>query len=285
MEPLLNLLISVNSNLSFSRYNKFCEYHSNIDKYNIVSSYYNRLISILKNEIQAYFNGFEKMNERNSIIEVDKQKDRIMRSDTLLVAMQILELFELIDYTFSAGDKPEFFVRINSESALRKISEDSSYKSNTLATRFEMHRESVCYMKFFFTALKTDEERWEFIENYFLGRVKDNYNVPMEYNSKVKKIDQIKKETEQLRYKQEINKNDILLTVYHLMYNDDGVDIVTKFYVSIDEYVIDAKKLSPNSEVGKQLPNSKVGDVININGYEYLVEKIDHVMINLKDNN
>ena len=283
MEPLLNLLISVNANISFNRFNKFCDYHSDTDKYNIVSSYYNRLISILKSEIQAYFKRFENTNERNSIVEVDKQKDKIMRSDTLLVAMQILELFELIDYTFSAGDKPEYFVRINSENALKRISENSSYSSDTLATIFEMHKESVCYMKYFFTALRSDEERWEFIEKYFLGQIKNYYDIPMEYSSKVKKLNQTKEETEQLRYEQDKNASDKILTVYHLMYNDDGVDIVTKFYVSLDEYVIDAKKLNPNSEVGKKLPNCNVGDVVNINGFEYLIEKIDHVKIDLKN--
>ena len=173
----------------------------------------------------------------------------------LLVSMQILELFELIDYTFSAVDKPEYFVRINSESALKKISENSLYKSDTLATIFEMHQESVCYMKYFFTELKTDEERWEFIENYFLGNIKKNYNIPIDYNPKIKKIVDSKKETESLRYTQKNSSSEKILTVYYLMYNDDESDIINKFYVSFDEYVIDAKKLNPNSELGQKLPN------------------------------
>lgn len=281
MESLLNLLISVNANINFNGFNKFCDYHSNTDKYNIVSSYYNRLISILKAEIQAYFKGFENANERNSIVEIDKQKDKIMRSDTLLVAMQILELFELIDYTFSAGDKPEYFVRINSENALKKISENSSYSSDTLAAIFEMHKESVCYMKYFFTQLKSDKERWEFIEKYFLGQVKGNYDIPMEYGSKVKKINQTIEKVEQLRSEQNRNKSDKIMTVYHLLYSEEGLDIVKKFYVSLDEYVIDATRVSPASEIGKKLPNSSVGDVITINEFEYLIEKIEHVKIDL----
>lgn len=282
MEPLLNLLISVNANIGFNRSNKFCDYHSNTNKYSIVTPSYDRLIKDLKNEIQAYFKGFESKNERNSIVEVDKKKDRIMRSDMLLVAMQILELFELINYTFSAGDKPEYFVRINSENALKRISENLAYSSDTLATIFEMHKESVCYMKYFFTALKNDKERWEFIEKYFLGQIKSNYDVPMEYNSKVKKINQTKEETERLRTEQNKNASDKILTVYDLMYDDDGIDIVTKFYVSIDEYAISATRLSPDSAVGMRLPNCNIGDIININGFEYLVEKIDHVKIDLK---
>lgn len=119
-----------------------------------------------------------------------------MRSDTLLVAMQILELFELVDYTFFAGDKPEYFVRINSENALKKISENASYCSDTLAAIFEMHKESVCYMKYFFTALKSDKERWKFIEKYFLGQVKESYDILVEYGLKVKKINRPKEEVE-----------------------------------------------------------------------------------------
>ena len=38
----------------------------------------------------------------------------------------------MISYNFQAGNKPEFFVRVNSETALRKIVENDFYHSKTL---------------------------------------------------------------------------------------------------------------------------------------------------------
>ena len=90
-----------------------------------------------------------------------------------VIAAQFLESLELVDTKISEGSNPEFFVRVNSPYAIEKILDDDHYRSKTLRLVNEKHEESCNLMTYFFTKLKNDEERWSFIELYFLGMLDD----------------------------------------------------------------------------------------------------------------
>ena len=83
----------------------------------------------------------------------------------------LLELFGIADYTFESGKRPEFFIRVNSETSIRKVLEDDYYLSSSVEKVYMRHQSSVELMKRFFGELNTNEERWDFIEDYFLRRV------------------------------------------------------------------------------------------------------------------
>lgn len=276
MEQLLNLLQTVDKNSNFGN-NKFINYNSKEDRYYIVTPYYYRLINSIKETIKAFFGAYQNQTERKAILTIDKQKDKIMRSDMHLVAMQILELFELVNYTISAGDRPEFFVRVNSEKTIRKVADNPNYKSQSLYSILEMHEESVNYMKFFFEKLNTNEERWQFIEDYFLGRVKEKYQIDVEHKTQIKKLKNLESELDQYKYEQSISQDVDKIVVYSLYIEDE--DITKKYYIAEVDLDIDAIKLNPIASLSIKLKSAKVGSVINHNDFEYLVEKIETVKI------
>jgi hypothetical protein len=93
-----------------------------------------------------------------------------MKNTILLIAAQLIEIFELGGYEIKSGDKPEFFIRVNSESEILKVIDNPNYFSKTLASVNHRHKLSRDKMEYFFTQLESDRDRWEFIEDYFLGR-------------------------------------------------------------------------------------------------------------------
>ena len=84
---------------------------------------------------------------------------------------QVLQILELAIVDISSGSSPEFFIRVNSPSAIERIVNNSNYVSKTVVLVGQKHKESVSLMEKFFTELNTDEERWNFIESYFLGKI------------------------------------------------------------------------------------------------------------------
>lgn len=271
LDPLLNILISVDRNTTFGK-TKFCEYNSQTDKYHVISSYYNRMIYDLKKEIKAYFCNNLLDKERISIIDSTKDANKKMRKNLLLVAVQILELFDLVTYSLQNGERPEFFIRINSEKAIQKVLDKKDYHSQTLDTVRDMHYSSVDFMTYFFEKLSDNESRWNFIEDYFLGvNLYEKYNIEKNNKTKIKKLDDDHK-------KQEFYKNvDVTKKETINIYKISGDEVEGRYYISNKEIQLTypAIKLSKDCEVAKCLLKSKVGDVFKVNEYEYLIENIE----------
>lgn len=199
-----------------------------------------------------------------------------MRSDPILVAAQILELLDLASYTFERGNSLEFFVRVNSEETIQKVLNNHSYKSRTLTTIQKLHYDSVRYMTYFFTQLRTDDERWQFIEDYFLGQVENKYNIE-DAIFNIKKMDsQIEKmQNQDDSYKEKIIDE---VKLYELFSEDE--DETLKFYIYDTEIKeienMGYKMISPVAPVGQSLSIGKQGDDFSINGFNYLIMKIDN---------
>ena len=275
IEPLVSLLISYDYNYTSGRY-KFCDYNSKTNRYHVVSSYYDRTINHIKSSIENIFNSCENSNETILIINTNKEDNKIMRSDPILVAAQILELLDLASYTFERGNSLEFFVRVNSEETIQKVLNNHSYKSRTLTTIQKLHYDSVRYMTYFFTQLRTDDERWQFIEDYFLGQVENKYNIE-DAIFNIKKMDsQIEKmQNQDDSYKEKIIDE---VKLYELFSEDE--DETLKFYIYDTEIKeienMGYKRISPVAPVGQSLSIGKQGDDFSINGFNYLIMKIDN---------
>jgi hypothetical protein len=80
-----------------------------------------------------------------------------------------MELIDLTKYEIKAGDRPQYFIRINSATALNKVSDDS-YQSKTVNNVKLRHDNSIKIMSYFFTKLNNDKDRWDLVEDYFLGK-------------------------------------------------------------------------------------------------------------------
>lgn len=84
----------------------------------------------------------------------------------------IIEAFSLGSYDVRGGESPEIFIRVNDPSKLRVLSaENSRYRNAILRDIKDRQRRSGEILHKFFTELSGDEARWDFIEEYFLGRI------------------------------------------------------------------------------------------------------------------
>lgn len=140
----------------------FATYNSQTDKWNIQNTTYETRIKRMVGS--AY----------RSLPPESTQTVRFTGADLKgsldLLLAQLLEVLELADVKISAGNDPEFFIRVNSPSAIEKIVRNKSYTSKTVSLVDYKHKESCRLMERFFTELTSDEDRWHFIEQYFLGK-------------------------------------------------------------------------------------------------------------------
>lgn len=85
-------------------------------------------------------------------------------------ALKLLSIFDYITYEVAGGEEPEIFIRLNDPSKIRSIVLGNTFYSNAYITRArQKHDRDVSVLLRFFNELKTDEERWDYIEDYFLG--------------------------------------------------------------------------------------------------------------------
>ena len=99
---------------------------------------------------------------------------RIQR-DNSYDAVNMALLFGLVSFEIIGGSKPEIFIRINYPDKVRQIVEGRVFYQNSLIDQAKKrHDNDVSILSYFFTQLSTDEERWKFIESYYLGRVFSN---------------------------------------------------------------------------------------------------------------
>jgi len=166
-ESLLNMINNVKLNGFYD--NHFMEFNSQTGKFIIVNNYYSRKIEYL---CRAFYKKVVNVRfaKQKTFLIPQKSNRNNLKNDIFFTCIQILELFSLTRYEVKSGDRPEFFIRVNSATALQRIVDNEFYQSETLKLVEFRHKESVKLMDKFFGELQTDKERWEFIENYFLGR-------------------------------------------------------------------------------------------------------------------
>ena len=87
----------------------------------------------------------------------------------IMPLLRLLELLGLATYEIRGGEKAEVFIRINDPDKLERIASSGKYTNNVLQSIQEHHRSSEKLLAAFFTADMSTEERWELIEQYFLG--------------------------------------------------------------------------------------------------------------------
>lgn len=81
----------------------------------------------------------------------------------------LLELLGLGTYECKGGDNPMIFIRLNDPERIRIDSENPSFKNELLARTAKKHEISNEIFDHFFTNTFTSEERWNYIEDFFLG--------------------------------------------------------------------------------------------------------------------
>lgn len=105
----------------------------------------------------------------------------LSNNDRSSIALKMLSIFNYITYEIIGGQEPEIYIRLNDPNKVRNIVYGNTYYSNKYVTKAKKkHDRDVAILLKFFKDLKSSEQRWEYIEDYFLG-----YDVLQEENTEV----------------------------------------------------------------------------------------------------
>lgn len=94
----------------------------------------------------------------------------LMADNNSNIALKLLSIFDYITYEVTGGEEPEIFIRLNDPNKVRSIVMGNMFYSNNYVTKAKQkHDRDVEVLLRFFNKLKSDKERWNYIEDYFLG--------------------------------------------------------------------------------------------------------------------
>lgn len=173
----INIMNAVDSENSFTNSYVF-KHRENYDDYSVTSyAVLNKKTYKIINSMKHLYGSVIDLNEKTFLVNLSKssknQSKKILSHEEFIVA-QLFEIFRIAEYDVTSGERPEYFIRINSIRAIERILANPNYRSEMVRMAKERHLESVKIMKKFFTQLNDDDERWDFIERYFVGLDQDN---------------------------------------------------------------------------------------------------------------
>lgn len=87
----------------------------------------------------------------------------------IMPLLRFLELLGLATYEIRGGEKAQVFIRINDPEKIEYLVSSGKYTNTVLQNIQERHQNNERLLSAFFAADMSDEERWELIEQYFLG--------------------------------------------------------------------------------------------------------------------
>lgn len=167
---IITILNNIQRNNSFAR-GQIIDYRQDEDKYVIRSkAAVDRSIKSFSSELYKACTGSWEYTSKTFLVTLKQNSSNndIVLENKVLIA-QFLEAFALAKYDVRSGERPEFFIRVNSIKAIEKILNDPFYKSKMVELVNYRHNISVKMMTHFFKELKTDKERWDYIEKYFIA--------------------------------------------------------------------------------------------------------------------
>ncbi len=134
------------------------EYFVNNGAYARLSSYFCRSLAQCRptkseNNAQVYHR-FYPLTENSSI--------------EIMPLLRLLELLELANYEIRGGEKAEVFIRINDPDKIKLLA-SINYHNTVLHEIHNRHQHNLRLLNAFFMSKMSTEDRWDLIEQYFLG--------------------------------------------------------------------------------------------------------------------
>ena len=119
-----------------------------------------------KSALQRMLNSFRPQKELTYEAYRPILKDRPIDGMPLF---KLLELLDLASYEIRGGEKAQVFVRINDPGKIRALAANGTYRNVILQEIHRRHKASETLLQAFFTTELSQQDRWELIEEYFLG--------------------------------------------------------------------------------------------------------------------
>jgi superfamily II DNA/RNA helicase len=137
-------------------------------KYSIASNKYSYITSNIGRYIgECYPN--KSNTEFVAYLGIPKPEED--RKNEILFLASLLEMFGLATFELEGGRSPQVFVRINDPMILsRTIKSRQEYRNGQLTTIERRHKQSKLLVESFMKTNLSNNQRWDVIENYFLGR-------------------------------------------------------------------------------------------------------------------
>lgn len=135
------------------------------DEFRVIDNGLTRVKNATRQKFQTLFGGMaDTATTLQHYISADPAKNR----ETLKLAY-MLEMFGLATYELSGGELPQIFIRINDPLKIERFA-SSTYENSVVEDVHRRQKNSVALLEQFFQAEMADDQRWQFVEDYFLGR-------------------------------------------------------------------------------------------------------------------
>ena len=86
-------------------------------------------------------------------------------------ALRLISIFGYISFRTNGVEDPEIVININDSEKLQEVIADDDYKNSFIEKSDLRHKKEIMLQKEFFENDMRDSMRWEYIENYFLGKM------------------------------------------------------------------------------------------------------------------
>jgi len=136
----------------------------------------------------------------------NKEPFRFLSKENSLPYVRIGNLMEILDcgsFEMQGGEAPMIFIRLNNPEKVYYDSQNTNYQNILFEKTQEKHTVSTEIMNHFFTRSFSNQERWNFIEDFFLGE--NNEELIMKYPgqdiTRVDVIDELSKKEVQISSK------------------------------------------------------------------------------------
>lgn len=168
IKKLCNFLLSscsyvANQNMSLNG-DKFFkikkDMEKNEEKYSVIYSNFLKYKSNIIRDFYEFFNS-------NDLICVKY----ISKESRYTILSTIIQIFEFGSYEITGGGNSKIFIRINDPIKLITLSCNDKYQNKILSDIEKTGRKADLILESFFTTDMDSKQRWNYIEDYFLGRL------------------------------------------------------------------------------------------------------------------
>lgn len=137
------------------------------EQYRVLNSQYANNFAKLKRRMQRLFEG---VADNTASVFTSNGSEYLLNYIRLGSLMEILGIGT---YESRGGDKPMIFIRINDPRRILRDATDTNYRNSLLTNIERRHKSSSDIFDHFFLHSFENEDRWNFIEDFFLGESND----------------------------------------------------------------------------------------------------------------
>lgn len=145
--------------------NAFLQQRREIDgyKYRIFNNQYLASFTALTNRLNNLFGNTDEYIVNRYVTNKESNSINYVRLG------YFLEMLELGTFEIKGGENPMVFIRINDPLRIERDSNNSNYTNTLLSKTLERHHLSNQIFDHFFLRSFSNDERWDFVEDFFLG--------------------------------------------------------------------------------------------------------------------